>query len=569
MTLSSGGLVAGTPTGTGGATFAATVTDSTSHAATVTFTVSITNALTVTTTTLPAAYTNALYSQTLTAAGGTASGYVWSTTGTNNLSTFNLALSGAGVLSGTPATTGTASFTAKVKDSGNNVATQVLTIPVYAPLSLPSANPVTLGQATTNLAYNGTIVATGGSGSGYVFTVVGLPSDGLTNAANNGGSTLTIGGTATLTQTVSFQVSVKDSLGNTAGPVTYTISVKPPTPLTLQASGALLGATTNLGYNGGISASGGSGSGYVFAVNGTPIPTTGSAVLISDGISVSNLGGTMLTISGTPTLTQTVTLTSVTVKDGAGDTAGPDTYTIAVNPPTPLTLQPSGALLPGTTNQSYSGGISANGGSGSGYVFTVNSIQIPTNGSAVLIADGISVSNTGGNTLSVSGTPTLAQTVTLTNVTVKDSAGDNAGPDTYTIAVNPPTPLTLQAAGSLPAATTNVAYNGAINATGGSGSGYVFAVNGVQIPTNGTPVLIADSLSVSSTGTSSLSIGGTPTLTQEVFLTNVTVKDGAGDNAGPDTYAIAVNPPTPLTLQSSGALAGATTNVAYGAVDQR
>lgn len=56
----------------------------------------------------------------------------------------------------------------------------------------------------------------------------------------------------------------------------------------------------------------------------------------------------------------------------------------------------------------------------------------------MLIADGISVSNFGGNSLSIDGTPTLTQTVTLTNVTVKDSANDTAGPDTYTIAVNPP-----------------------------------------------------------------------------------------------------------------------------------
>ncbi|MGD0632552.1 MAG: putative Ig domain-containing protein [Terracidiphilus sp.] len=563
LTLSMGGLVSGTPLSAATATFAATVTDSTSHSATVTFTVKITNMLTITTTTLPAAYTNALYSQTLTAAGGTGLGFNWTTTGANNLSTFNLTLSGGGLLSGTPTSTGTVSFTAQVKDSGNNTATQLLTVPVYAPLALPAANPVTLGGATTNVAYSGTIVATGGSGSGYVFTVTGLPSDGLANAANNGTSTLTISGTATLTQTVTFQASVKDGLGNTAGPVTYTIVVKPPTPLTLPAGGALAGATTNVAYSTMVVASGGSGSGYVFSVNGSAIPNNGTAVLIADGISVSDTGTNSLVISGTPTLTQTVTLTNVTVKDGAGDNAGPDTYTIAVKPPTPLTLQGSGALPGATTNLAYSTMVVASGGSGSGYVFSVNGSQIPVNGTAVLIADGISVSNTGTSSLVISGTPTLTQTVTLTNVTVKDSAGDNAGPDTYTIAVNPPTPLTLQGAGALPGATTGQAYNGSVSAFGGSGSGYVFTVNGVQIPINGSAVAISDSISVSNLGGATLSITGTPTAAQTVTLTSVTVKDGAGDGAGPDTYTIAVNPPTPLTLQAAGPLVGATTNQAY------
>jgi hypothetical protein len=396
-----------------------------------------------------------------------------------------------------------------------------------------------------------------------VFTVTGLPSDGLVNAANNGSSTLSIGGTATLTQTVSFQVSVKDSLGNTAGPITYTIAVHPPTPLTLQASGALAGATTNLAYSGTILASGGSGSGYVFSVNGSQIPVNGTAVLVADGISVSSLGGSTLTIGGTPTLSQTVTLTNITVKDGAGDSAGPDTYTIAVNPPTPLTLQSSGTLTAATTNVAYGTMINASGGSGSGYVFTVNGVQIPITGSAVLVADGISVSNFSGSSLTISGTPTTAQTVTLTNVTVKDGAGDTAGPDTYTIAVNPPTPLTLQTSGPLTGATTGQSYSASINASGGSGSGYVFSVNGTQIPINGTAVLIADGISVSSSGGSFLTIGGTPTTTQTVTITSVTVKDGAGDTAGPDTYTIAVNPSTPLTLQSSGPLSGATTGQSY------
>ncbi len=439
LTLSPAGKVSGTPTGIGSATFAATVTDSTSHTATVTFTVQITNALTITTTnaSLPPAYTNALYSQTLTAAGGTGLNYVWSVSGTSNLSTFNMTLSAGGVLSGTPTTTGTASFTAQVKDSGGNTATQAYSIPVYAPLSLPAANPSTLGPATTNVLYSGTIVAAGGSGSGYVFTVTGLPSDNLSNAVNNGSNTLTIGGTPTLTKAVTFQVSVKDSLGNSAGPVTYTIAVNPPTPLTLQASGALTGATTNVAYSGGINASGGSGSGYVFTVNGVQIPTTGALVAILDSISVSNNAGPTLSISGTPTTAQTVSLTSVTVKDSAGDTAGPDTYTIVVSNPPPLTLPaPNPASLPSATvNQAYNGSIIASGGVGPTYTWTVNGLGISAPGLSVTLTNGLSATTTDNNVLTITGTPTTNAMVTFT-AAVADSASQAAGPTTYTIAVN-------------------------------------------------------------------------------------------------------------------------------------
>ncbi|HEY6446877.1 MAG TPA: hypothetical protein VIY53_10485 [Acidobacteriaceae bacterium] len=100
--------------------------------------------------------------------------------------------------------------------------------------------------------------------------------------------------------------------------------------LTLPASGARPAATENVPYSGAILASGGSGSGYLFTVNGVSIPTTGTPVLIANGISVSSTGTTALTISGTPTAVGTVTLANVTVKDSASNTAGPDTYTIAV-----------------------------------------------------------------------------------------------------------------------------------------------------------------------------------------------------------------------------------------------
>jgi len=87
--------------------------------------------LVVTTQSLLAGTTNVPYSATLAANGGT-SPYIWSLSG-GSLPT-GLALSTAGVISGTPAATGTFNFTVKVTDSGTpaQTATQALSISIAA-----------------------------------------------------------------------------------------------------------------------------------------------------------------------------------------------------------------------------------------------------------------------------------------------------------------------------------------------------------------------------------------------------------------------------------------------------
>jgi len=453
-------------------------------------------------------------------------------------------------LSGTPAagTGGTYPLTLTANNGVGTAATQSFTLTVTVPpLTLPSPNPSSLGPATLNQAYSGSINVSGGS-PGYTWTANGTPvptngtpvslPDGLT-ASNNGGSTLTIGGTPTSATIVSFPVLVKDSTNASAGPFTYTITVNNPTPLSLPTPNptSLGPATTNLLYSGAINASGGVAP-FTFAVNGTAVPTSGSAVGLADGLNVTNTGGNTLSVGGTPTAAQTVSFT-VTVKDTTGSTAGPFTYTITVSNPTPLTLpspNPS-SLGPATTNQAYSGAINASGGIGP-YSWFVNSTVVPTDGTGVALLDGLYVTNTGGNTLSVGGTPTTAQTVTL-GVSVKDSTNTTVG-QTYTITVSNPTPLSLPSASQakLGGALVGYAYSEWINASGGV-SPYSWTVNSTAIPSTGSPVTISDGITVSSTGGSSLQIGGTPTTAQTVNLV-VSVTDSASGSAGPVTYPITV-----------------------------
>lgn len=79
-----------------------------------------------------------------------------------------------------------------------------------------------LPSGTAGNAYSGPINVTGGV-PGYSWTVTGLP-DSFTYF-NTSGSKLTITGTPASSGAITFQVSVADTLGNIAGPVTYTVNV--------------------------------------------------------------------------------------------------------------------------------------------------------------------------------------------------------------------------------------------------------------------------------------------------------------------------------------------------------
>jgi hypothetical protein len=426
LALSNNGIVSGTPLAPGSASFTATVTDFLGHTANLLFTVAVTNALTITTTSLPPAYAGASYSQQLSAAGGSGKNYTWSVSVPGNLASFNLSLSNAGVLSGIPSagSTGTVTFTAKVTDSAQNTATFAYSIPVYAPLTMPTTNPATLGPAIVGVPYTGTITATGGSG-GDTWIVTGLPGYGL-NYSSNGG-VLTISGTPATATTVQFTAKVTDSLGNTQGPTFFSVVIS--SQITMDATALPLSADASSPYSGVIRAAGGSGS-YTWTVAGLP----------ANGLKYSNNGGA-LTISGTPTFNVLVPF-SVKVADtsNAANSVGANPYSITVYAALTLPAPNPATLVSANQNQSYSGQIYAGGGSGSGYSWTVNGSPVPTDGSQVSLASGLGlyVTNNGSNDLVVGGTPNAAGTVSFT-ASVQDSTGATVSASApYTIAVNPP-----------------------------------------------------------------------------------------------------------------------------------
>jgi hypothetical protein len=126
-------------------------------------------------------------------------------------------------------------------------------------------------------------------------------------AWNSGGNTLSLGGTPTAIQTVSFTVSVTDSASNTAGPYTYSISVTAASPLTIQST-TLPGGDKGWPYNTFLQANGGVQP-YTWSITGT----------LPGGLSISNSNGNG-SIAGTPTASATSTFT-ITVTDSASETA--------------------------------------------------------------------------------------------------------------------------------------------------------------------------------------------------------------------------------------------------------
>jgi len=126
LTLSSAGVIGGTPTATGSSSFSVKVKDSAANTATAPLSIAVDAGVSITTApTLPVGYVDSTYSTTLSATGGTGSGYKW--TAVSGLPQ-NITLSSAGVISGTPDAAATSSIDVKVTDSASNTAAATLTL---------------------------------------------------------------------------------------------------------------------------------------------------------------------------------------------------------------------------------------------------------------------------------------------------------------------------------------------------------------------------------------------------------------------------------------------------------
>lgn len=332
LTLSTTGVISGTPTTTGTNTFTVQVKDKVAKTATKSLSITI-NAgpLSLTTVSLADGYLASAYSQTLTATGGKTA-YTWAITSGALPSGLTLAVS-TGVISGTPAASGTKNITIQVKDAANTTATKSLTITVYA---LPAISTTSLSAGAVGIAYSQSLAVSGGK-TIFLWSLSGALPTGLTLNSATG----VISGVPASAGTSSFMVQVKDSNSKTA---TKALSIiVNAIPLTIETS-TLANAYLAKIYSQTLTATGGKAP-YVWSVAGGSLPV-GLTLNASTGV-----------ISGAPTSSGTYGLI-VQLAD-----ANNVTVTRALNLAVyaPLVIAPA-TLNDGYINMDYVQRLSVTGG---------------------------------------------------------------------------------------------------------------------------------------------------------------------------------------------------------------
>ncbi len=228
LSLSSGGVISGTPTSAGTSTFTVKATDSSAspgpYSATQQLTITVPlSSLVITTSSLPTGVLTQAYSATLQAQGGTPP-YSWSVPSGKLPAGLSLAAS-TGAISGTPTALGTFSVIFQVTDSSSPPQSATVTIPITVVSNVLTALQVPLPQARAGAPYSFSLPVQGGVPP-YRWSLASgaLPSGLVVSPAG------VISGTPSIPLTASFTLTVTDSESPTpaTGSVALTMVVRPP-----------------------------------------------------------------------------------------------------------------------------------------------------------------------------------------------------------------------------------------------------------------------------------------------------------------------------------------------------
>ena len=514
------GAISGVPTSAGNYSFDVKVIDSGSSVQSATTTVSLPvvaasvapTPLTINSSSLPSGTTGSAYSSSLQASGGTAP-YTWAFTAGSLPAGISLAAT-TGTISGTPAVSGTFSFTATVADSASPAQTKSATLSlIIAPPSI-AITTTTVPSGTIGSPYSNVLQASGGIVP-YAWSITSgaLPS-GLSLAATTGA----IYGTPTVTGTFSFTATVADS-ENPAQAKSASLSlVVAPVALAITTS-ALPPGTQGSSYSRTLQATGGTAP-YIWSI------TTGA---LPAGLTLAPTTGV---ISGTPTVSGNLSF-GVTVQD-AGSPAQTATSTVTLSlvaAGTPLAIS-STTLPTGTTSQTYNATLNATGGTGS-YTWSLTSGTLPA---------GLSLATSTGT---ISGTPTASGSTSLTFKVVDSSSPAQAKSITISLVVAQALVITTA---SLPSGTKGSAYSNAMAATGGT-TPYTWSIAAGSLPAG-----------LSLTSTTGL-ISGTPTAVGTFGFTVSVTDAGSPAQTKSAAYSFVVAPAVLAITTSS--LPSGTQNTSY------
>ncbi len=531
LSVSSAGVVTGTPPAAGSFPFIVTLNDSagTLPAATFSCTLNVTAPPLSLTGTCPATLAaNTPFSLSLTAIGGNGN-YRFSISGPTWLS-----ISNTGVVSGTPPTGGSFPFTVTLNDTAGTLpaATFSCSLNVISPLSLTGACPTPI--AISNLLYTLPFTISGGSGSYQISASAPAwlqlsASSGRSGA--NGTFTFNLAGIAPAgapqnPSVYSIGVQVTDTNGSSAA--NYSCSV------TVNSSGSGLALTSGCpvspvvqgtAYNQVLSASGGDGSFFFSIVSGS----------LPSGLSLSGnvIAGTALAPTGTSFFVLQVSSAGTTAQLACS-------ITVVIPPPVTITSSCPANGLQGSPYGPFS--LNATGGLGSSsYLFSVVNGTLPA---GLTLVNGV-----------VSGTPAGPPGISV--LTFQVASGDltgRLGPCSFTIdpaSSSPP----LRLAGVVPSGvTTGVPFSISLTASGGAPP-YALAV------TSGEPWLMVSGTGASATVTGTAPLAGTfpftISLTDSTKTTAATfsfilvVTDALNIQAAP-SYTVQQNSPLSLPLVAMG-----------------
>ena len=415
LTLSSSGVISGTPSAGGTSSITVTVTDQNGQTSTRTYALTVANPPQITTSALPAGVQNNGYAAQVQGINGVGP-FIWTVVGgigpdaAGNFSGGGLPAGlvinqTSGVISGTPtAAPGTYPLSVQLTDREGVSVTRALSIEIVGSGAAPAVVTQNLSGGTVSQPYAQTLQATGGT-PGYTWA---LTSGTLPAGLSLDPTTGVVSGVPTTPGTSNLVFTVTDQTSATASSVSLSLTISDPVAI---ATTTLPPATTGSAYSTPLSGTGGVGP-YTWTLLGGALPT---------GLSLS--GGGLITGSTGSTGSFPLVLR---LTDSQGKTSI-RTLTLQVQAPattpgptTPPTLQITTITLPGgVVGIPYDQPIQVTGGVGP-FTFVSNGGLPP----------GLSLDPSSGR---LSGTPNGSGSFSFT-VTVMDQNGLISS-RTFTVAI--------------------------------------------------------------------------------------------------------------------------------------